>query len=349
VAERILTQRELNRSTLARQLLLRRVRLPVVKAVERVAGLQAQLGTAPYLGLWSRVEGFRRGSLERALLTRTATRGVLMRGTVHLVSTPDYGLFARAIEVASAGWVKPEADELAQRLSEELRAFCAEPRSREDVLAWLEREHGVVSDGTNGLWYALRLHGRIAHAPESCLWSSPIQGPRFVTVAGGAPAGDAARTELVRRYLAAFGPATAADAVVWSGRSGLAPVFEELRPELVTFMDESGRELFDLPGAPRPPAGTPAPPRLLPVYDNLLLSHADRTRVIPEGYRRRIQIRVGQLLSAFLVDGFVAGVWTRDKQTGRIELHPFARLRKADRAALQKEARGLEDLLRLSR
>src|SRR5439155_21794430 len=124
--------------------------------------------------------------------------------------------------------------------------------------------------------------------------------------------------ELVLRYLAAFGPATPADAGIWSGRSGLKPVFESLRSELVTFRDESGRELFDLPDAPRPPADVPAPPRLLPVYDNLVLSHKDRRRVVPEEYRPRIQIRRGQLLSPLLVDGFVAGVWTRNRKTGRI-------------------------------
>jgi hypothetical protein len=335
VAERVLTQRELNRATLARQLLLRRARLPVVKAVERVAGLQAQLGTAPYLGLWSRVEGFRRESLERALLSRKATRGVLMRGTVHLVSTPDYGLFARAIEVAPAGWVKPEADELAQRLAGELRAFCAEPRTREDVLGWLEREHGVVSDGTNGLWYALRLHGRIGHAPESSLWGSPIQGPRFLAVADGAPAGDAARAELVRRYLAAFGPATRAEISGWSGLK--VRDFAQSLEGLVRLRDDRGRELLDLSRAPRPAGDTRAPVRFLPKFDNVLL---DRARVLPDEYRRLVVRKNADVLPTFTADGYVAGTWRVEKR--RVATQPFAPLPRTVRRELEDEAGRLQ-------
>ena len=333
--ERVLTQRELNRATLARQLLLQRSRLPVVKGVERIAGLQAQLGTGPYLGLWSRLEGFRRESLERALLSGKAARGVLMRGTVHLVATADYGLFARAIEVSPAGWVTPEADELAQRIAPALRRFCAEPRAREEVLAWLEREHGVVSDGTNGLWYALRLHGRIGHAAESSLWGSPIQGPRFVAVADGALPADAARTELVRRYLAAFGPATRAEISGWSGLK--VRDFADRLDGLVRLRDDRGRELLDLPRAPRPGVETPAPVRFLPRFDNVLL---DRARVLPEEYRRLVVRKNADVLPTFTADGYVVGTWRVER--ARVVAEPFAPLPREAKRELAEEAARLQ-------
>ena len=193
MAERVLTQRELNRATLARQLLLRRAKLPPVRAVERVAGLQAQLASTPYVGLWTRLDGFRPATLERALKNRTVSRGILMRGTVHLVSTRDYGLFSTALDVASPSWVTHEAEEVASRVSAPLREYTTEPRTRTEILEWLEREHGIGSDGTNRIWYALRLRARIAHAPASCLWGAPIHGPSFIAVEHDEVEGEAAR------------------------------------------------------------------------------------------------------------------------------------------------------------
>lgn len=262
MAEPVLTQRDLNRATLARQLLLQRARLSVVRAVERVAGLQAQLAGAPYIGLWSRVEGFRRESLERALLAGKAARGVLMRGTVHVVSARDYGLFSAALDVAPPGWITPEAHRDAIRVTAALRAFSAEPRTRSEVLDWLEREHGVESGGMNGVWYALRLRARIAHAAESSLWSSPIHNQRFVAVEHDEVDGEAARAELVRRYLAAFGPATRAEIAGWSGMK--VGDFAHLLDGLLVLRDDRGRQLVDLPRAQRPPGDTDAPVRLLP-------------------------------------------------------------------------------------
>lgn len=150
MAERILTQRELNRATLARQLLLKRMRFPVVQAVERVAGLQAQLGSTPYVGLWTRLEGFRRETLERALTRRAISRGLLMRGTVHVVSTPDYAMFSSALDVSSPGWVTAEIENVAKLVASSLREFASQPRTRAEVFDWLEREHGIVTDGRTG-------------------------------------------------------------------------------------------------------------------------------------------------------------------------------------------------------
>jgi hypothetical protein len=339
VAERVLTQRELNRATLARQLLLARARLPVVRAVERVAGLQAQLGKTPYVGLWSRVEAFRREQLERPLLAGKVVRGVLMRGTVHLVTAADYALFASGIELAPASWVRPDDEEVARAVAPALRAFCAKPRTRDEVAAWLEREHGLGIVGPNGLWYALRIHGRIAHAPESSLWSSPIQGPRFVAAEDGAPEGDAARAELVRRYLAAFGPATRAEIAGWSGMK--VRDFAGLLDGLQVLRDDTGRELLDLPRAPRPGGETPAPVRFLPKFDNVLL---DRVRVLPEEYRRLVVRKNADVLPTFTVDGYVAGTWRTEKS--RVVTEPFAPLPRAARRELEDERARLEAWLR---
>ena len=152
------------------------------KAVERIAGLQAQLPSTPYVGLWSRLEGFRPVALERALKARKVVRGVLMRGTVHLVTTSDYGLFAKGIEAAPAGWVKPEADELARAIAAPLRAFCAEPRTREEVLDWLEREHGVASDGTTASGTRCGCTAGSATRPRRASGVAPIHGPTFVAI-----------------------------------------------------------------------------------------------------------------------------------------------------------------------
>jgi winged helix DNA-binding protein len=335
VAEIVLSQRDLNRATLARQLLLKRAKLPVPRALERVAGLQAQLGAAPYIGLWSRLEGFRRESLERALLSGKAARGVLMRGTVHVVSAPDYGLFSAALDVAPPGWVTPEAARDAVRVTAAVQAFTAEPRTRTEVLDWLLQEHAVDSGGLTGVWYALRLRARIAHAPESSLWSSPIHSPRFNAIEHDDLDGEAARAELVRRYLAAFGPATRAEISGWSGMK--VGDFAHLLEGLTVLRDDRGRQLLDLPRAPRPAGDTPAPVRFLPKFDNVLL---DRARVLPEAYRKLIVRKNADVQPTFTVDGYVAGIWRAEK--GRVVTETFAPLPREAKRELADEAARLQ-------
>ena len=338
MAERILSQRELNRATLARQLLLKRVRVPVVQAVERVAGLQAQLGSAPYIGLWTRLEGFRRETLERALKRGAVSRGLLMRGTVHVVSTRDYGLFASALDVRSPSWVTPEAEEISTRFALPLREYATEPRTRDEVVEWLEREHDVAWDGSNGVWYALRMRARIGHSAESSLWGVPAQGVSFVAVECDQPDGDAARTELIRRYLAAFGPATRAEIAGWSGMK--VGDFADNLDGLRSLRDDRGRELFDLPRAPLPTADAPAPVRFLPKFDNVLL---DRVRVLPDEYRKEVVRKNADVQPTFTVDGLVAGVWQRKGK--KLLTEPFAPLPRNVRRELEDEAARLENWL----
>lgn len=334
MAERVLTQRELNRATLARQLLLKRVRLGVVPALERVAGLQSQLAATAYVGLWTRLEGFRPQALDRALLGGRAVRGLLMRGTVHTVSAGDFALFGEALAGDPPGWVTPELEAIAEQVAEPLRDFCSEPRTRSEVLAWLE-DRGVSNDGGNGIWYAIRLRSRIAHSAESSRWRAPIHNPTFVALEHDEEDGEAARAELVRRYLAAFGPATRAEISGWSGLK--VGRFAHLLDGLVRLRDDRGRELLDLPRAPRPAADTPAPVRLLPKFDNVLI---DRQRVLPEAYRKLVVRKNADVLPTFTVDGYVAGVWRVEKR--RVVTEPFEPLTRAARAELADEAALLE-------
>ncbi|HEY1365528.1 MAG TPA: winged helix DNA-binding domain-containing protein [Gaiellaceae bacterium] len=338
---RTLSLRELNRATLARQLLLERRRLPLISAIERVAGLQGQWGPAPYVGLWTRVDGFRRETLERALLRQQVVRAVLMRGTVHLVSARDYGVFGAG--VGDPPWVKPEVAAAAGRLHEEVRAFGAEPRTRNEVLDWLREEQGVDGEAP-GLWYALRTRGRLTHTGDSGAWKTP-RTTTYVALQHEPADPESSRVELVRRYLAAFGPATRADVAEWSGVRvrDFEPALEALEP-LRRFRDERGRQLLDLPRAPLPSPDAPAPVRFLPRFDNLVLSHADRTRVLPEAYRSTVIYGAGQVEATFLVDGFVAGVWSVEK--GRVRVEPFAPLPRTAKREVEDEAGRLEEWLR---
>ncbi len=336
---RTLTLRELNRATLARQLLLERRRLAVVPALERVAGLQAQWAPATYVGLWTRLDGFRRETLERLLLREQTVRAVLMRGTIHLVSHRDYGLFASAVGLP--GWVRPEWAAVAERLHDAVREFGRTPRTRKEIATWVAEEHGIdAGDDAARLWYALRMAGRLTHSPESGTWKQPRE-TTYVLIDHELVDPLPARIELVRRYLSAFGPATRADVAEWSGLRvrDLEPALDALEP-LRRFTDERGRELLDLPRAPLPPGDAPAPVRFLPRYENLVLSHADRTRAIADEHRKAVIHGAGMVEATFLVDGFVAGLWKVEK--GRVRVEPFGPLPRAWRRPVEDEAARLE-------
>ena len=338
---RTLTLRDLNRATLARQLLLERRRLGVVPAVERLAGLQAQWAPAPYVGLWTRISGFRREALERALLSRRIVRAVLMRGTIHLVSLADYGIFGAAVGLPP--WLRADAADLGDRLHDAVREFGRVPRTRAEVTDFLATEHGIDLRSAEAVWYAVRTRSRLTHAPESGLWRQKGL-TRYVAIEHPAPNPATARAELVRRYLGAFGPATRADVAAWSGLRvrEVEPALDALEP-LRRFRDEQGRELYDLPRAPLPGGDAPAPVRFLPRFDNLVLSHKDRTRVLPEDYRPLV-IDGGWVRSTFLVDGLVAGAW--EVEGDRVRLEPFAPLPRTWRREVEGEAARLEAWLR---
>ncbi len=333
MSPRVLSQRELNRALLARQLLLERSTLPPTRALERVAGLQAQERMPPFIGLWSRLERFRADELTEALQRRRAVKGTLMRGTLHVVSARDYLLFMPAllptIQRMWSSYLRDrelvgDVDELTRRAL----AYAVEPRTNTEM-----RRH---LDGDDE-WWRVRRHAAFVHVPGNDRWAFPRL-PRLVAATAWLrrplASTEAGRSHLIRRYLAAFGPATLADVSAWSGVAvaQLRPVLEQL--PLRRFADKHGRDLFDVSKGPVPDADTPAPVRLLPAFDNLILSHRDRTRVIVDEHRR-IVIRGGLVDPVFLVDGFVAGRW--QLVDGRVELEPFERLSIATERALRRE------------
>jgi hypothetical protein len=326
---RTLTQRELNRALLARQLLLERARTPLPKALERIGGIQAQYAPSMYIGLWSRLEGFTRDALTRALERRSVIQATLMRHTIHLVSKADYWPLALAVRDARRAHFQkamrdapsPQAMAGAAR---RLRAAMNGTISRKEIEALLGRPR---ASGI-GLWIDL------VRVPPSGTWERR-RADLYAAAEDwvGPPAGDDAPAHLVRRYLGGFGPASEKDVVSFTGLP-LTEVRAILgRLELRRF--DGG--LLDLPRAPLPDPETPAPPRFLPTWDATLLVHARRAGVLPEEHRPKIfGIKTPHSFPTFLVDGHVAGTWRYEK--GRIALQPFGRLDAADRRALDEEA-----------
>jgi hypothetical protein len=351
-----------NRALLARQGLLERLDLAIVPAVERIGGLQAQEPASPFIGLWTRLRDVTPKTLADAFLARDVVKATLMRMTLHAVSAADYQRLRPALAPLldatrrlDRGDGPPPLDRLAA-LRDALGPFLAEPRLAaeiRDALAGLAPEE----DPEIAVWW-FRRYADLIHAPASDVPWSFGRRPRFVASSAwlGVPppnqdpglAADATDA-LVRRYLGAFGPATLADIGAWSGLAvgRLRPAIERLdgSGELVRLTDERGRTRYDLPDAPRPDPGTPAPPRLLPMWDSVLLGHADRTHVIGDAERSVVIARNGDTLPTYLIDGRVAGLWwiVIDAPGGppRIELDPFGPLAIADRRALIDEAERL--------
>jgi winged helix DNA-binding protein len=340
VPDRVLTLRELNRAMLARQLLLERKRLSPTAVIERLVGMQAQSPQAPYIGIWSRTPNFRPPALEREVKAGTILRATVMRQTLHLVTRHDYGLIRAALSETNFPWGSPQS----ARLAPFLRALAADgPVDRTDALAYLEQEHGLSGYPGTRAWRGARIRANLIHHPESALWQARADG-RFVAVEEPeAHIPVEARAELLRRYLAAFGPSTKRDIGQWSMMHvpEISRALERL--ELVRYRDEQGRELLDVAGAPLPDPETPAPVRFLPKWDNTLLAWADRTRVLPEPHRKTVIRMNGDVAQTFLVDGFVAGTWR--VEGGRVVTEPFSPLATPAKAELEEEARRLEAFL----
>jgi hypothetical protein len=345
---RTLDARALNRALLARQLLLRRSRTAAIAAVEHLVGLQAQNPASPYLALWSRLAGFRPEHIAVPLVERRLVRTATLRGTLHLVSADDcLALRPTVQDVLTRQHASSPAGrdlagvELEPVLAAARALLDQEPRPGSalgEALArrWPDRDPAA-------LMHAVRAMLPMVQVPPRGVWgqSGMATWAAVETWLGRGHGAGIAVDDLVVRYLAAFGPASVKDAQVWSGLPRLADCFERLRPSLRVFRDAAGGELFDVADGPRPGPDTAAPVRFLPDFDNLLLSHADRSRIVPEPQRPRIASRNGMPPATFLVDGFVAGTWSlvRDGRGGRLVVAPFARLARADRAAVADEAR----------
>lgn len=338
MGERVLTLRELNRATLARQLLLQRKRLSPAAVIERLVGLQAQWPPAPYVGIWTRTTGFRREALERELARGTIVKSTVMRQTLHLVTRRDYAVLRAALSETNFPWETATA----KRLARSVRTLAeAGPVTTAAALAHLEQEHGLTGIDARRAWRGARIRAHVLHHHETALWNGRPEG-RFVAIEEPeAHDPTEARAEILRRYLAAFGPASRRDIVAWTMMHvpEIQRALDRLEP-LRRFRDEHGRELLDVPGAPLPSAETPAPVRFLPKWDNLLLAFADRTRVLPEQHRKAVIRMNGDVAQTFLVDGLVAGIWRVDD--GRVALEPFGELSRAVQRELEDEAGRLE-------
>ena len=319
-----LSRRSLNRALLARQLLLRRDPLPgaagpragrVIETVEHLVGLQAQAPFPPYYGLLSRLDGFRPGDLSSLLVDRRVVRIGLMRGTIHLVSADDcLGLRPVLQEALERGL---RANFGRQLTGVDRAELAAAGRALVEDRPMTFSELGAAlsprwpGHPPNALAQGVRALVPLVQVPPRAVWGEAGQAAHTSAESwlGRPLAADASVEAVMLRYLAAFGPATAADAQAWSGLTGLREVTERLEPQLRTFRDEQGRELFDLPDGPRPDPDTPAPVRMVAEFDNLVLSHADRARVISEPDRQRLYSRNGIFPGTVLIDGFVRGMW----------------------------------------
>jgi hypothetical protein len=350
VPERVLTTADLKRALLARQLLLERSKLPLTRALERVAGIQAQYAPSSYIGLWSRLEGFSLADLTKALERRRVVQGTLLRSTIHLVSAGDYWAFALGSRAArQASWLRFDKKRLSnadmKAAAKEVRTALSGRVAHRDELLELARRR--YPERPTHLWNGLSAWVELVRAPPSGTWerrradlyalAEDWLGPPEVTPEEGVAA-------LLRRYLAGFGPARLADAANWAGLAvnDVETAGERLR--LRRFRDEEGRELRDLPRAPLPGGSTRAPVRFLPTWDATLLVHARATQILPEDFRPLVfATKTPQSTPTFLVDGAVAGKWKveRSAKKATLVLESFEKLPAGAKGDLRDEAERL--------
>ena len=345
--EEVLDRRALNRALLERQLLLRRARRSVSDTVEHLLGLQAQSVPPTYYGLWSRLEGFDPHELGRMLTDREAVRMTLMRGTVHLVTVRDALLLRPLVQLVierghngafGRRMGGADLDELERAVREELNGEAVQARELGRRLV----ARGI-GDDVEAMGNATRAYVPLVQVPPRGVWGKSGQA-KYATLeswTGRSLERDPPIDDVVLRYLGAFGPAAVMDMQNWSGLTKLQDAFERLRSRLVMFRDEAGRELFDLPDAPRPDPGVPAPVRFLGEYDNVLLGHADRTRIIPADFPWKEMLAPGRWVSNFLVDGMLRGTWwiERDgKRSATLAVRPSGELSSVEREEVAAEA-----------
>ncbi len=367
----VLSRRALNRATLHRQMLLRRQRRPVRDAVAWLLGMQAQVPSNPYLGLWSRLEGFEPHDLSALIAGRQAVRTSLMRATIHLVTDADCVALRPVIQPVLARCFY-KASPYGRRIAGiDLGALLAAGRALLDEQSRTSMELRTVLHArwpeydAQSLAYAVQYLVPLVQVPPRGLWGGSgrpawstadawLGQPVPTTFAANPAPGQAADTPstdvetattataaidaVIVRYLAAYGPASALDMQAWGGLTGVRPHLERLRPRLRTFRTEAGKELFDVPDGPLPDPETPAPVRFMVEYDNALLGYADRSRVVDESHRRLTLMENGYV-SCVLIDGFVRGIWrlTRERKAALLSIEPFGPLLPADRAELEEE------------
>jgi hypothetical protein len=338
-----LTLRALNRTYLRRQGMLARWKCAVEVAVERLVAVQAQVATPPYFGLWSRVAGFRQEQLHELLDRGVVVRTPLLRSTLHLASATDYAwlrpVILPALEKGWAGFfgARKTGIELGPLLREARKLLGAEGMALGELSTQLVEKFPEWN--REAMEYGVRTHLPLRMMPPAGYWKSGGSAV-YREVTGCDAVGD--ETKLIERYLRAFGPATVKDAQTWAGRTGLAEGFGKLGTRLRRYEDERGRELWDVADGELEDEGVEAPVRFVAEYDNLVIGHEDRTRVLPEEYRKRVFAGAGRVMPTVLVNGFVAGIWKAEtvKKVARLRVEVFGTWTKKVKAEAERE--GLE-------
>ncbi len=349
MGEAVLTRRELNRATLARQMLLEReAGVAVRAAVDRIGGMQAQEPKHPFVGLWTRMAEFSADALLGALAEREVVRATLMRSTLHLLSAADYAALRLALQPPASVALRvlgarAEGLDPVGVVSATRELLAGRPLTFDAIRAGLQERFPEVND--RALGYAARTLVPLVMVPDAAgRWGYPRAGEFALAEEFlDGPLAPAAPAALAARYLGAYGPASAADVQAWSGVGGMKAVLDGMRSELEVFADERGRELFDLPDAPRPGAGVAAPVRFLPEFDNLVLAYDDRSRVIADEHRPLVTTKNLRVKATFLVDGVVAGIWTvaTKRRVATLSLEPFVSLPQRAVKALTAEGEAL--------
>jgi hypothetical protein len=347
MAEPLLSTRDLNRALLARQMLLARDSVAPTEALHRLVALQGQMARAPFIGLWARLQAFDPAELRRLITERQVIRSTFVRSTLHLTTARDVLALRPALRadlgrdapLALPGGIKVTPAELEPILTLARAHFARTPRPFESLREVIEAQgFGDV----RVMAYAARILLPLVQACDDGEFGFKAGGEFVLAKAWlGQDVAKPDRAELVRRYLAAYGPATPGDFTTWSAEKGAAALFESLGDELVRYRDEKKRVLFDLKGAPLPDADTPAPPRLLPDFDAAVLGHQDRSRIIPPGHAAKGVTSKNLLVPPVaLVDGFVAATWRLDikKKTAEVAIRAFEPIKAKDKAGLEAEA-----------
>jgi hypothetical protein len=349
----VLSTRALNRALLARQMLLTRVNLPVLDAIERLVGIQAQDPSAPYFGLWTRLEEFRPDDLSNLIQNKKVMRLALMRSTIHLVSSKD-GMSLRPLiqsvqdTVLKNSFGKHLNGLDTQAVAEAGRALVeTKPLTFSELGKLLGKQWPNVESAA--LAAVVRTLVPLVQMPPRGIWGKSGQAIHTSAEAwiGRLPFSKLTTEDIILRYLSAFGPATIQDIQVWSGLTRLKEKVEQLLPQLIIFHNDQGNELLDIPSAPRPDPNVPSPPRFLGGFDNILLSYADRKRIIDESYRNIVFTKNGIIRPTILIDGFVSGLWKVQKEKGTVKLiiELFKKLPDEEHNALTEEGTRLLDFL----
>ena len=351
MAERILTNRELNRATLARQLLLERSTLSPLDALQQLAGLQAQLPNPPYIGLWSRLHSFQRDDLTQLLKDRQTVRTTMMRGTLHLTTAEDFMYFRSALQHLHRRGLDTYFETASQQLQNGTTPPIEKARLISEIQSYVQEQPRtnvhlrkkiaeLIPGMGDQLLYKVRSYLPLIQTFPAGAWNvggSPAYTEASAWLGRTFATPQAGLRYLIRRYLAAFGPASVKDIQAGSGLKRLQEAVDALRPELIIYRDGQGREFFDLPGAPLPSIDTPAPIRFIPMFDNLVLAHDDRSRIIADEYKPIVFPGLSVVHPTILIDGYVQGIW-RIEGKNKLIIEPFTSLPATTQQALQQEA-----------